>query len=173
MTRADGHAEREAAKVMINDARQAADDASAEITLGADKGLRRTGIYRSVPADEGHTVRCAKHLGAEFVRTRYDCLECGLRHFATKAQADRTRFRVGQDRGAHTPSDGARVEEGGPDVRVEHGRLQPRAHALVGTGPPVVAKCEAIRPEIGLDPLKNVEFALKLHHAIKLPAGAA
>lgn len=38
VTRADGHAEREAAKVMINDARQAADDASAEITLGADKG---------------------------------------------------------------------------------------------------------------------------------------
>ncbi len=38
VTRADGHAEREAAKVMINDARQAADDASAEITLGAGKG---------------------------------------------------------------------------------------------------------------------------------------
>ncbi|WP_018441921.1 IS5 family transposase [Trinickia symbiotica] len=38
VTRADGHAEREAAKVMINDARQAAHDANAEITLGADKG---------------------------------------------------------------------------------------------------------------------------------------
>lgn len=38
VTKADGYAEREAAKVMINDARQAADDASAEITLGADKG---------------------------------------------------------------------------------------------------------------------------------------
>jgi hypothetical protein len=38
VTRADGHAEPEAAKVMINDARQAADDAGAEITLGADKG---------------------------------------------------------------------------------------------------------------------------------------
>ncbi|SIT49794.1 transposase [Paraburkholderia ribeironis] len=35
---ADGHAEREAAKVMINDARQAAKDAAAQITLGADKG---------------------------------------------------------------------------------------------------------------------------------------
>jgi hypothetical protein len=35
---ADGHAEREAAKVMINDARQAANDAAAQITLGADKG---------------------------------------------------------------------------------------------------------------------------------------
>ena len=38
MTRADGHAEREAAKIMINDARQAVKDASVEITLGADKG---------------------------------------------------------------------------------------------------------------------------------------
>jgi transposase len=38
VTNADGHAEREAAKIMINDARQAAEDASAEITLGADKG---------------------------------------------------------------------------------------------------------------------------------------
>ena len=34
---ADGHAEREAAKVMINDARQVA-DAEVEITVGADKG---------------------------------------------------------------------------------------------------------------------------------------
>ncbi|ACC72389.1 IS5-like element ISBph3 family transposase [Paraburkholderia phymatum] len=38
VSRADGHAEREAAKVMINDARQAANDAAAQITLGADKG---------------------------------------------------------------------------------------------------------------------------------------
>jgi transposase len=38
VTHADGHAEREAAKIMINDARQAVQDASAEITLGADKG---------------------------------------------------------------------------------------------------------------------------------------
>ncbi len=38
VTHADGHAEREAAKTMINDARQAADIVSIEITLGADKG---------------------------------------------------------------------------------------------------------------------------------------
>jgi transposase len=35
---ADGYAEREAAKAMINDARQAHDDPEANITLGADKG---------------------------------------------------------------------------------------------------------------------------------------
>lgn len=38
VTTADGHAEREAAKAMINDARQAANNPQAEITLGADKG---------------------------------------------------------------------------------------------------------------------------------------
>lgn len=37
-TRADGHAEREAAKLMIAKARQAVADPSVEVTLGADKG---------------------------------------------------------------------------------------------------------------------------------------
>lgn len=35
---AEGFAEREAAKAMINDARQAADNAQAQITLVAEKG---------------------------------------------------------------------------------------------------------------------------------------
>jgi len=38
VTRADGYAEREAAKVMIHDARQALPDEQTAITLGADKG---------------------------------------------------------------------------------------------------------------------------------------
>ena len=38
VTKADGYAEREAAKAMINDARQALGDEDREITLGADKG---------------------------------------------------------------------------------------------------------------------------------------
>lgn len=38
VTVADGYAEREAAKVMINDARQALGDDEREVTLGADKG---------------------------------------------------------------------------------------------------------------------------------------
>ena len=38
VTTADGHAEREAAKAMINDARQVLGDDEREITLGADKG---------------------------------------------------------------------------------------------------------------------------------------
>jgi hypothetical protein len=38
VTQADGFAEREAAKVMIRDARQATVSAETEVTLGADKG---------------------------------------------------------------------------------------------------------------------------------------
>ena len=38
VTTADGHAEREASKVMVGDARQAQGDPAIEITLGADKG---------------------------------------------------------------------------------------------------------------------------------------
>ena len=38
VTNADGHAEREAAKVMLNDARQVIEDLNMEVTVGADKG---------------------------------------------------------------------------------------------------------------------------------------
>ena len=38
VTQADGHAEREAAKAMISDARQVLGDDTREVTLGADKG---------------------------------------------------------------------------------------------------------------------------------------
>jgi hypothetical protein len=38
VTKADGYAEREAAKVMLNDARQVTDDPATEVTVGADKG---------------------------------------------------------------------------------------------------------------------------------------
>ena len=48
VTRAYGHAEREAAKVMIHDARQAAIDEKTQITLGADKG------YDAQEFIEGH-----------------------------------------------------------------------------------------------------------------------
>jgi hypothetical protein len=45
VTHADGYAEREAAKAMINDARQALDDSGTEVTLSR-QGLRRRGIHR-------------------------------------------------------------------------------------------------------------------------------
>ena len=44
VTKADVYAEREAAKVMITDAKQVADE-QAQITLGADKGVRRSVVF--------------------------------------------------------------------------------------------------------------------------------
>ena len=48
VTTADGFAEREAAKAMINDARQATDNSQAEITLGADNRWRVRGGMQPV-----------------------------------------------------------------------------------------------------------------------------
>jgi transposase len=84
VTTADGFAEREAAKAMINDARQAADNAQAEITLGADKGYdakefidalqemnviphvaqntsgRRSAVPDAIAASEGYAISVQK-----------------------------------------------------------------------------------------------------------------
>ncbi|MBB3011278.1 transposase [Cupriavidus alkaliphilus] len=51
---ADGHAEREAAKVMLNDARQVADDPDTEITVGADKGYDAQEFSK-----RGHSTVCS------------------------------------------------------------------------------------------------------------------
>jgi hypothetical protein len=64
LTTADGFAEREAAKTMIDDARQAADNPHAEITLGADKGYDAKEFHRRFPRDERHPACRAKHPGA-------------------------------------------------------------------------------------------------------------
>ncbi|BDC45071.1 hypothetical protein PTKU15_83680 [Paraburkholderia terrae] len=56
---------------------------------------------------------------------------------------------------SYAPGDGARVEEGGSDVRVEHGRIQPRAPAILGTSPSVVTEDAEMRPGIGLKTLKR------------------
>lgn len=52
-----------------------------------------------------------------------------------------------KDRRRHAPGDGARPEEDRPTVCVEHGRLQPGAHALAGTNPCAVAVPAATRAE--------------------------
>ena len=61
VTQADGDAEREAAKAMINDARQTLPgDEPITITLGADKALRRQGVHRS-PAGDERTAHVAQN----------------------------------------------------------------------------------------------------------------
>jgi hypothetical protein len=49
MTIADGHAEREAAKAMINDAVQANNDPEATVTLGANKGYDTKAFIDALP----------------------------------------------------------------------------------------------------------------------------
>ena len=84
VTTADGFAERESAKAMINDARQATDNAQAQITLGADKGYdakefidalqqmsviphvaqntsgRRSAVPEAIAASEGYAISVQK-----------------------------------------------------------------------------------------------------------------
>ncbi len=48
VTSADGHTEREAAKAMINDARQALDAPDISLTLGADKGYDAQEFFKSL-----------------------------------------------------------------------------------------------------------------------------
>ena len=50
VTQADGYAEREAAKAMINDARQAHEDPDVSITLGADKGYDAKELIETLQA---------------------------------------------------------------------------------------------------------------------------
>ena len=139
VTQADGYAEREAAKVMIKDARQAADDPDTEITLGADKGYDAAEFIK---ACQGHEV--TPHVAQNTSGRRSavpDAIAAseGYARFPAKAQAHRTGLRLGQDGRRYAPGDGARLKEGRPDVRADDGRLQPRAHALVGTNPSAVA----------------------------------
>jgi transposase len=134
VTIADGYAEREAAKVMINDARQALNDPAREITLGADKGYDAH-EFASLRGDEGHPACGAEPFRTPFGGTAGDCSERGLRRLAAKAQTDRTGIRLGQDGWEHASGDGARPEESGSDVCADDGGVQPGAHAHLGTNP--------------------------------------
>ena len=84
VTKAEGYAEREAAKAMINDARQAAKNPEAQITLGADKGYdaqefidalqamnvvphvaqntsgRKSAVPDAIAATPGYAIRCKR-----------------------------------------------------------------------------------------------------------------
>lgn len=84
VSKADGHAEREAAKAMINDPRQAAKNTEAQITLGAYKGYdaqefidalqamnvvphvaqntsgRKSAVLDAIAATAGYAIRCKR-----------------------------------------------------------------------------------------------------------------
>ena len=134
VTLADGYAEREAAKVIINDARQSLGDAMCEITLGADKGYdaaefieacQEMNITPHVAQNKPGTSRLCP---SQSPRMRL----CGV---TAKAQAHQTGFWLGQEHRRYSPGDGARPEEGRSGVCADDGRLQPRAYAQLGATP--------------------------------------
>jgi hypothetical protein len=115
VTLADGYAAREAAKVMIDDARQALGDPTREITLGADKGYD---AVEFIEACKALKVTC--HVAQKQVRSpvggaRINRPECGLRGFPAIAQALRKGFRLGQEHRRFALGDSAGLEEGGVD----------------------------------------------------------
>ena len=61
-------------------------------------------------------------------------------------------------------SDGVRAQEGRRDVRAEHGRLQPRAHALAGTS----ASAECLMREKGAQK-RTYHGQIKLRYLVGLP----
>ena len=65
VTQADGFAEREAAKVMIRDARQATTSADTEVTLGADKGYDAAEFI-----EELHRMKVTPHVAQNKSRRR-------------------------------------------------------------------------------------------------------
>ncbi len=155
VTHADRHAEREAAKIMINDARQAVKDASVEITLGADKGYDAQEFIEA--CDE---MKVTPHV-AQNTSGRRSAVSDMISSSAGYAISQQKRklieqgFGWAKTVGAYAPGDGAWVEEGGTDVRVEHGRLQPRAPAIFGTSPSIVTVNAEVRLGNGLKTLKG------------------
>lgn len=134
VTLADGHAEREAAKTMICDARQVVDD-DREITLGADNGYDAREFIEAL-----EEMNVVPHVAPEHVRPMLgragcDCRQWRLHHFTAKAQADRTGIWLGQDDRADSTGDGAWTEESRSIVCADYGRLQPDPHAHPGTNP--------------------------------------
>ena len=139
VTLADGYAEREAAKVMINDARQALDDPTREITLGADKGYDAAEFIEACKA-----MKVTPHV-AQNKSGRQSAVPDAIAQSEGYAVSQQKRKLIEQGFGwakthrRYAPGDGARPEESRSDVCADDGRVQPRAHAHLGTTPCVAA----------------------------------
>ena len=143
VTTADGYAEREAAKVMISDARQALGDAEREVTLGADKG------YDVQEFTEACVVmNVTPHL-AQNKSGRKSALPEDIAKSDGYALSQRKLIEQGfgwaKTVGGIRPVMGARHPARGPDVCADRGDLPPGAYAYLGTG--LSARCEV--KEIG------------------------
>jgi transposase len=145
VTCADGYAEREAAKAMLEDARQALDP-EIEMTVGSDKGYDAKEFVDACTAMQV-VPHVAQNTSGRRSAVRADCRFRRLCHLATQTQAERAGLGLGQDRWPDSPDDGARIGQSGPVLRVEHGGLQPGAHADLGSNPSSGVGMRRLRPE--------------------------
>ena len=128
VTQADGLAEREAAKVMIRDARQATASPDVEVTLCADKGY-----------DAKEFVQACQDMGviphvAQNTSGRRSAVPHAIAVSEGYALSQRKRKLIEQGFGwAKTVGGIRQVMVRGPSVRADDDGLQPDAHALVGT----------------------------------------
>jgi hypothetical protein len=134
-TRADGYAEREAAKLMIAKARQAVADPAVEVTLGANKGYDAAEFIKELQRLKVTPHVAQNKSGRSSAVPGQDRAERRLRAVATQEEAHRTGLRMGEIRGPDTAGHGARHQEGRAAVRPDDGCLQPRAHAHLGRTP--------------------------------------
>lgn len=134
VTQADSYAEREAAKVMMADARRMTPEG--QITLGADKGYDATEFIAALqPMKITPHVAQNKSGRASAVPDEIAASE-GYVISLQKRKLHRAGLRLGQDRRRDSSGDGARHQEGRSSLRIDDGGLQPRAHAHLGTSPP-------------------------------------
>lgn len=138
VTTADGSAEREAAKVMVVDARQVAAPHGC-MTLGARKGYDAQEFIKLLTQMKGQSHAAQNTSDRRSAVSRQRGRDLGLCRPATKAQAHRARPWLGQFDRAGPPGHGAWVDESRPTVRTDHGRLKPHAYAHLGANPPARA----------------------------------
>ena len=129
------YAEREAAKRMIDDARQATENSTAIISIGADKGYDAQEFTAACLA-----MNVVPHIAQNTSGRRSSVPEAiaatvGYAVSQQKMQTHRAGLRLGQDNRADAPGHGARYQASRSDVRADDAGLQLDAHVLVGTDP--------------------------------------
>ena len=135
VTQADGHAEREAAKAMINDVRQAHDDETT-LTLGADKGYDAQEFIEALQEMNVLPHVAQNTSGRKSAVPDAVAASEGCAISQQKRKRIEQYFWLGQDGGCDSPGAGAGTGESRPDVCADHDGLQPHAHAHAGTGAP-------------------------------------
>ena len=130
------HSEREAAKVTIKAACEAAIDETINITPSADKGYDVTAfvgacLRMGVTAHRAHT---AQKTSGVVRLCPMPCRHDRLFDFAEQTPGSRIALWVGPDGGKHAPTDGARPQTHGPHVCADPDGLQPDTHALAHLG---------------------------------------